>query len=66
MIASDFTPLLHASPEYAERCITDELMRRIPALREATIVRSNFLPHHEAPLFMNDVGAWTYRPDAVR
>lgn len=65
VIASDFTPLIHASPAYAERCITDELMRRIPALREATIVRSNFLPHHEAPLFMNDVGAWTYRPDAA-
>lgn len=47
------------------RCILDELMRRIPVLRGATLVRSNFLPHREAPLFMNDVGAWTYRPDAA-
>ena len=65
VIASDYTALLAASPAYAERCIVDELMRRIPALREATVVRSNFLPHLDEPLFMNDVGAWAYRPDAA-
>jgi len=65
VIASDFTPLLSASPAYATRCILDELIRRIPALGEVTLVRSNFLPHLEEPLFMNDVGAWAYRPDAA-
>lgn len=65
VIASDFTSLISASPAHAERCILDELMHRIPVLREAQVVRSNFLPHLEEPLFMNDVGAWTYRPDAA-
>ncbi|HEX2686315.1 MAG TPA: FAD-dependent oxidoreductase [Kofleriaceae bacterium] len=65
VIASDVTALGSASPAYAERCILDELTRRIPALDEVTLVRSNFLPHLEEPLFMNDVGAWTYRPDAA-
>jgi uncharacterized protein with NAD-binding domain and iron-sulfur cluster len=65
IIASDFTPLVEASPAYAERAIIDELKRCIPALCDETIVRSNFLPHHDEPLFMNDVGAWSFRPDAA-
>jgi hypothetical protein len=64
VIASDFTQLNSASPDFAERCIVEELARWIP-LGDAKIVRSNFLPHLEEPLFMNDVGAWTYRPDAA-
>lgn len=65
VIASDFTQLSSASPEYVERCIIEELARWIPALGDATLVRSNLLAHHEEPLFMNDVGAWAYRPDAA-
>jgi uncharacterized protein with NAD-binding domain and iron-sulfur cluster len=65
IIASDYTTLLDASPAYAERAIVDELQRCVPALRDAKLLRSNFLPHHTEPLFMNDVGGWTYRPDAA-
>lgn len=64
VIASDFTALLGASPAYAERAIIEELRRCVPALRDMKITRANFLPHLDEPLFMNDVGAWTYRPDA--
>ena len=64
MIASDFTPLSSASPDYAERCIVEELSRWIP-LGDTTIVRSNFLAHLDEPLFMNDVGVWANRPDAA-
>jgi uncharacterized protein with NAD-binding domain and iron-sulfur cluster len=64
VIASDFTALLDASPAYAERCVIEELKRCVPQLREATVLRANFLPHLDEPLFMNDVGAWSYRPDA--
>lgn len=64
VIASDFTALLDASPAYAQQAILDELRRCVPALQKMKVVRANFLPHLEEPLFMNDVGAWTYRPDA--
>jgi Flavin containing amine oxidoreductase len=63
-IASDFTPLLSASAEFAERNILEELRRCAPELREAEVVWAIFLPHLDEPLFMNDVGAWTYRPGA--
>lgn len=64
VIASDVTALRDASPAYAERAIIGELLGRID-VGDARLVRTNFLPHTDEPLFMNDVGAWAYRPDAA-
>jgi len=63
VIASDFTPLEGLSPRMAEKEILDEVRRYLP-FGQQDVSATAFQSHVEEPLFMNDVGAWEFRPDA--
>jgi predicted NAD/FAD-dependent oxidoreductase len=64
LIASDFTPLVGRSQEVAVQAMIEDLIEFIPAIRLEDIDHVNFQPHANEPLFMNEVGAWHYRPGA--
>ncbi len=63
VIASDFTPLESVSLERARDEIMAEMRRYLPGLEADNVKAVDFQPHVEEPLFMNDVGAWQFRPD---
>jgi hypothetical protein len=64
VIASDFTALEGVSAATAEATILNEMRRYLPGMDPRNIVKTVFQPHVDEPLFMNDVGAWEFRPDA--
>jgi protoporphyrinogen oxidase len=61
VIASDFIPLQTLSPDKAAERVIEELMRFLPFER-TDIKRCVPQPHLNEPLFINDEGAWHYRP----
>jgi uncharacterized protein with NAD-binding domain and iron-sulfur cluster len=63
MIASDITPLEGLSADDATAQLLEEIKRFIPGVTTATIQSTVFQSHIDQPLFMNDVGAWAFRPD---
>ncbi|MBM3795441.1 MAG: FAD-binding protein [Acidobacteria bacterium] len=63
-ISSNFTALESVSEDVAVREMLDELFEFIPALRDVEIEKTDFQPHVDEPLFMNEVGAWQSRPGA--
>jgi uncharacterized protein with NAD-binding domain and iron-sulfur cluster len=63
-IASDFTALEGLSPELVTQALLDEMRRYLPGLEPENIVRTDLQTHLEEPLFMNNVGGWTFRPEA--
>ena len=64
-IASDFTALETLSPGKAIEAMIREMGQYVPAIAEAEIERTDFQPHLDEPLFMNDVGAWHYRLESL-
>src|SRR5262249_39225599 len=44
--------------------LLNDLHRFIPEIVAGDIDRYDFQPHVDQPLFMNDVGAWQFRPQA--
>lgn len=65
VIATDFSELEGVDEETAKEKIALELNRFIPTLDPAKIVRHKMQHHNDAPLFMNDVGIWRFRPEAL-
>ncbi len=65
LIASDFTPLEDLSDKAALKALLDDLRRYFPDLVMDDITRIDFQRHAHEPLFMNDVGAWAFRPTAA-
>jgi len=65
IVASDFTPLVSASPKVAEEKLLADLGRYLPFIRMENIERVNLQPHVQQPLFMNTAGAWPRRPKAT-
>lgn len=64
IIASDFLPLEKVSPQVAIEAMIDDLIEFIPTISRHDIERIDCQTHLEQPLFMNEVGAWRYRPEA--
>lgn len=64
VIAAYFTPLEGLSEPTAKAEILAEIRRYLPGLEPSNIRRIDFQSHIEEPLFMNDVGAWEFRPVA--
>jgi zeta-carotene desaturase len=61
VIASDFIPLQTLSLDKAADRIIEELMKYLP-IERTDIKRYVAQPHLTEPLFINDEGAWHYRP----
>lgn len=64
LIASDYKTLEQVSPQVAMDAMIDDLIAFIPTLQREDIERVELQPHLLEPLFMNQVGAWRYRPNA--
>lgn len=64
MIASAFRPLCRLSDEEAARYLVAELREYIPDIAERDIESCCLRPNVDAPLFLNTVGAWHFRPRA--
>ncbi len=64
LIASDVTDLEDLSPQLAVAALMEDLRRYLPPFGPADVERIVFQSHRDQPLFMNDVGAWAFRPDA--
>jgi protoporphyrinogen oxidase len=64
VIASDFAPLEGLPPDVAKQALLDDLRSFLPFTLPEEIVRSEFQSHDQEPLFLNTVGAWTFRPQA--
>src|SRR5207237_8807419 len=65
VVCTDFTELEGVDEPSATAMIVDELCRSIPVLRRDEITHTAFQHHVTEPLFMNDVGIWAFRPDAL-
>lgn len=65
VISTDFSQLEGVSDETAKDLIVEELERFIPTLDRKKIDRFKMRPNVDAPLFMNDVGIWHFRPEAL-
>ena len=65
VISTDFSQLEGVSDLAAKTLIVEELERFIPTLDRKKIVRFKMRPNVDAPLFMNDVGIWHFRPEAL-
>jgi uncharacterized protein with NAD-binding domain and iron-sulfur cluster len=63
-ISSNFEALQSVSEAVAVRELVNELLEFIPSLRGEDIEKTDFQPHVHEPLFMNEVGAWHFRPEA--
>jgi uncharacterized protein with NAD-binding domain and iron-sulfur cluster len=61
-MASNYAPLVGVTPELAFAEVFAEMQRFIPGMEKKDIERVDFQPHIAEPLFMNSVGAWTFRP----
>lgn len=64
VIATDYSELEGVATDTAADRIIAELQRFVP-FNGNPIVRRVMQPHLDAPLFMNDVGIWHFRPRAV-
>ena len=62
VIASDFRSLKGLSEEEAYGNIFTELQRFIPELKQEDIKRVHSQLNIQTPLFLNNVGAWHFRP----
>jgi hypothetical protein len=62
-ISSNFEVLLGVSEAVAVRELLNELLEFIPPLRGEDIEKTDFQSHLHEPLFMNEVGAWHFRPE---
>jgi hypothetical protein len=66
LIAGDFYPLMNLTRAKMARCILEELVEFIPAIDpDRDIEAMTLQPHLHEPLFLNTVGAWAARPQAV-
>jgi uncharacterized protein with NAD-binding domain and iron-sulfur cluster len=67
VISTDFSQLEGVNDATATQLIVEELVRFIPTLDTKKIEqhRTKMRPNLDAPLFMNDVGIWHYRPEAL-
>ena len=63
-ISSNFASLEGVSEPVAVRELLNELVEFIPTFRLEDIERTVFQSHQQEPLFMNEVGAWHFRPTA--
>jgi len=64
VVSADFDELAGLPAEVAEEAIITELRNYLHFGRRAIDRdRSHFRPNAEAPLFMNTVGSWRYRPE---
>src|SRR5690606_20928321 len=64
-IASHFAPLETLSDEAAAYELFADLQQFIPEIQWDDVEKWDFQPHVLEPLFMNDAGAWHFRPDAL-
>jgi uncharacterized protein with NAD-binding domain and iron-sulfur cluster len=65
VIATDFTQLEGVDEKTATDNIVQELVRFIPTLDPDGIDHHKMNHNNDAPLFMNDVGIWHYRPEVL-
>ncbi|HVO41658.1 MAG TPA: FAD-dependent oxidoreductase [Aggregatilineales bacterium] len=65
LIASDFVSLAHLDDATAIQEMFADLQSFYPTLRWDDVASTNFQSHLDAPLFMNDAGAWHFRPDSL-
>jgi phytoene dehydrogenase-like protein len=63
-ISSNFEVLERVSEAVAVRELVNEMLEFIPSLRGEEIEKTDFQSHMNDPLFMNEVGAWHFRPEA--
>jgi uncharacterized protein with NAD-binding domain and iron-sulfur cluster len=61
LIASDFTDLEALSPDVALAALMEDLQRYLPPFGPEDVDRITLQTHVDQPLFMNDVGKWSYR-----
>jgi len=64
LIASDVADLETVSPVVAVSALMEDLRRYLPSFESEDVERITFQSHTGQPLFMNDVGGWTFRPEA--
>ncbi len=64
LIASDFQDLEALSAHEATAQLLNDLRQFLPQITDEEIDRVYFQSHVKQPLFMNDVGAWQFRPNA--
>jgi uncharacterized protein with NAD-binding domain and iron-sulfur cluster len=65
IVCTDFTELEGVDEASATTMIIDELCKYIPVIKRNEITHSVMQHHVTEPLFMNDVGIWAFRPDAL-
>jgi hypothetical protein len=66
-IASEFAPLATLSPEEMRSHLLKELLLWLNGVVDESDVdleRTEVFPNIETPLFLNTVGAWSYRPNS--
>jgi len=65
VIMTDFSELEGVDQRDATAFILEELSRFVPDVRNVPILHTNLQKHLDAPLFMNDVGIYAYRPNPL-
>lgn len=65
LIASDFVALEGLDEQTAIRELFADLRSYYSDLRWEDVERYDFQTHQDAPLFLNDAGAWRFRPDSL-
>jgi hypothetical protein len=63
-IVSDFTNLRQLSSAKVAACVLEDLRRFIPGLSQDDVARVHTQLNVTKPLFVNTVGAWSFRPRA--
>jgi uncharacterized protein with NAD-binding domain and iron-sulfur cluster len=66
LIASDANALQTLSEAACVRELFEDLRQYYPDMRWEDVEKYDFQPHFEQPLFMNEAGAWHFRPDMLR
>jgi len=62
VIASEFTPLENLPRTLVVASLLDDLRPYLPFLADSEVEKVEFQGHEDKPLFMNDVGGWSFRP----
>lgn len=65
LIASDFAALENLDDATAIKELFADLQSYYPDLRWEEVDHYDFQTHRNAPLFLNDAGAWHFRPDSL-
>ncbi|MCH9670933.1 MAG: FAD-dependent oxidoreductase [Gammaproteobacteria bacterium] len=66
IVAADYSNLAHLGDDVAQRILIEEVMKYLP-IQSGDIDwdKTHFTSNVDAPLFLNEVGTWEWRPEAT-